>query len=395
MGRESPEPGVLAARPMILTLFASSFAMAGFYLLLSVVPLYAEEAGGGSSGAGLATAVFMLSTVLAQARMPRLLARFGYRAVLAAGLLLLGLPAVLYIPFGEMPAILVVTLVRGAGFGAAIVVLAALVVELAPPGRRGEALGLYGVVLTLPSMFCAALGLWLVESFGYGSVFLLGASTPLLACVAVLGLSAVGGREEQSGAGLLSGLRRGPLLRIFLLFASCTAASGVVVTFLPLAAPGPFSAATALLFLGAASTCFRWWAGRFGDRRDPRLLLAPGLVLAALGMVALALEGFALLGGALLFGAGFGTLQNATLLLIMERVPKAEYGLGSTLWNLAFDAGTGAGAFVFGFVVGTAGFFWSFCICAALLVAALGFIPGTDHAVTARSSSRPPRAGGL
>jgi MFS family permease len=366
---------------MILTLLASSFTMVGFYLLLSVVPLYAEEAGGGSSGAGLATAVFMLSTVLAQAWMPRVLARFGYRAVLAAGLLLLGLPAFFYIPLGEVPAILAVTLVRGAGFGAAIVALAALVVELAPPGRRGEALGLYGVVLTLPAVFCAALGLWLVENFGYGPVFLLGASTPLLAFVAALGISSSDGREEWSGAGLLSGLRRGPLLRVFLLFASCTAASGVVVTFLPLATPGPglFSAATALLLLGVASTVSRWWAGRFGDRRNPRLLLAPGLVLAALGMVALSLEGFVLLGGALLFGAGFGTLQNASLLLIMERVPKAEYGLGSTLWNLAFDAGTGAGAFVFGFVVGAAGFFWSFCICAALLVAALGFIPGTGE----------------
>jgi MFS family permease len=363
---------------MILTLLASSFAMVGFYLLLSVVPLYAEEAGGGSSGAGLATAVFMLSTVLAQAWMPRVLARFGYRAVLAAGLLLLGLPAFFYIPLGEVPAILAVTLVRGAGFGAAIVALAALVVELAPPERRGEALGLYGVVLTLPAVFCAALGLWLVESFGYGAVFLLGASTPLLAFFGALGISSSDGREERSGAGLLSGMRRGPLLRVSLLFASCTAASGVVVTFLPLAAPGPglFSAATALLLLGVASTISRWWAGRFGDRRDPRLLLAPGLVLAALGMVALSLEGFALLGGALLFGAGFGALQNATLILIMERVPKAEYGLGSTMWNLAFDAGTGAGAFVFGFVVGAAGFFWSFCICAALLVAVLGLIPG-------------------
>jgi predicted MFS family arabinose efflux permease len=366
---------------MILTLFASSLAMVGFYLLLSVVPLYAEEAGGGSSGAGLATAVFMLSTVLAQAWMPRVLARFGYRTVLVAGLLLLGLPAFFYIPFGEVPAILAVTLVRGAGFGAAIVALATLVVELAPPGRRGEALGLYGVVLTLPSVFCAALGLWLVESFGYAPVFLLGASTSLFAFVGTLGISSSDGRQERGGAGLLAGLRRGPLLRVFLLFASCTAASGVVVTFLPLAAPGPglFSAATALLLLGVASTISRWWAGRFGDRRDPHLLLAPGLVLAALGMVALSLEGFALLGGALLFGAGFGTLQNATLLLIMGRVPKAEYGLGSTLWNLAFDAGTGAGAFVFGFVVGAAGFFWSFCICAALLVAALGFIPGTGE----------------
>jgi predicted MFS family arabinose efflux permease len=372
------EPGTLAARSIILTLLASFFTMIGFYLLLSVVPLYTEEAGGGSSGAGLATAVFMLSTVLAQTWMPRILARFGYRAVLAAGMLLLGLPAFLYTPLGAAPAILAVTLVRGAGFGAVIVALAALVVELAPPGRRGEALGLYGVALTLPAIFCSALGLWLVERLGYGPVFALGALAPLFGFVAALGIPSPAGRGEEGSAGFFSGLRRGPLLRIFLLFASCTAASGVVVTFLPLAAPGPglFSAATALLVLGVASTLSRWWAGRFGDRRDPRLLLAPSLVCAALGMVALSSEGLALLGGALLFGAGFGALQNATLLLTMQRVPKSEYGLGSTLWNVAFDAGTGVGAFVFGFVVGVLGFSWAFGLCAGLLVAALAFIPG-------------------
>ena len=366
------------ARPMILTLFVSFFAMVGFYLLLSVVPLYAEAAGGGSSGAGLATAAFMLSTVLAQIWMPRILARFGYREVLAAGLLLLGLPALIYIPYSsEVPAILAVTLARGAGFGVAIVALAALVTELVPPERRGEALGLYGVFLTLPTIFCAALGLWLVERLGYGPVFLIGALAPLLAFIAALGISSPGGREERRDVGLLSGLRRGPLLRIFLLFASCTAASGVVVTFLPLSAPGPgpYSAATALLLLGVASTFSRWWAGRFGDRRDPRLLLAPGLICAALGMAALSREGFALLGGALLFGAGFGALQNATLLLVMHRVQKAEYGLGSTLWNLSFDAGTVAGALVFGFVVGVAGFSLAFFFCAGLLVAALSLIP--------------------
>src|SRR5687767_5594234 len=177
-GPREARTGMLMARPMILTLFVSFFTMVGFYLLLSVVPLYAEEAGGGTSGAGLATAAFMLSTVLAQAWMPRVLARFGYRAVLAAGLLLLGLPAFLYIPLGEVTAILAATLARGAGFGAAIVALAALVTELAPPGRRGEALGLYGVALTFPTAFCGALGLWIVERSGFGLVFVIGAMSP-------------------------------------------------------------------------------------------------------------------------------------------------------------------------------------------------------------------------
>lgn len=370
------EPRVLASWPLVLVLFASVFAMVGFYLLLSVVPLYTEAAGGGSSGAGLATAVFMLSTVLAQVGMPRVLARFGYRAVLAAGLLLLGLPAFLYLSFDEVPAILAVTLVRGAGFGAAIVALAALVTELAPPGRRGEAFGLYGVALTLPTVFCGALGLWIVERSGFALVFLIGALSPLLAFAAALGISS---DRHEEGAGFLSLFGRPALLRVFALFTSCTAASGVVVTFLPLSAPGPglFSAATALLLLGLSATSFRWWAGRFGDRRDPRALLVPGLLCAALGMVALSLEGFALLGGSLLFGAGFGMLQVTTLLLTMERVPKSEYGLGSTLWNVAFDAGTGAGAFVFGFVVGAAGFAWAYVICAVLLVLTLCLVPGT------------------
>jgi predicted MFS family arabinose efflux permease len=94
-------------------------------------------------------------------------------------------------------------------------------------------------------------------------------------------------------------------------------------------------------------------------------------------MAALSLEGLALLGGALLFGAGFGALQNTTLLLTTERVPEKEYGLGSTLWNVAFDAGTGAGAFLFGFVVGAAGFAWAYLTCAVLLVVTIGLVPGT------------------
>ena len=236
--------------------------------------------------------------------MPRVLTRFGYRTVLATGLLLLGLPACLYVPLRALPTILAATSARGVGSGVAIMALAALVTELAPPARRGEALGLFGVALTLPTVFCGALGLWIVERSGYALVFLIGASAPLLAFFAALGVSSPERHEEREGAGLLT-LFECPALRIFLLFTCCTAASGVV-TFLPLSEPGPglFSAATALLFLGVSSTFFRWWARRFGDRRDPRLLLVPGLLCAALGMVTLSLEGLALLGGALVVRCG-------------------------------------------------------------------------------------------
>jgi predicted MFS family arabinose efflux permease len=373
----APERETLLTRPLIslaLIAFATFF---GFQLLLSVVPLYVDDAGGGSSGAGLATTTFMLSTVFTQVQMPRVLARFGYREVLALGLLCLGLPALFYAATRTMVPILAVTLVRGVGFGIATVVFAALIVELAPSGRRGEALGLLGIAITLPAIFCNALGLWLVERFGYEAVFLFGGIAPLLGLGAILGIR-YPPPPRQEGArgstGFFASLRRGPLLRIFLVFAATTMAAGVIFTFLPLAPvprSGAFSAAGALLVVGIASTVSRWWAGRFGDRRDPRLLLAPGLLAAALGVAVLSLGGAFLVAGASLFGIGFGLLQNPTLVLMMERVSNSEYGLGSTLWNVAFDAGTGLGAFLFGFVIGAAGFSWAFYLCAGLVASAL------------------------
>ena len=360
---------------MVLLALATFATFVGFQLLLSVVPLYAGS-DGGSSGAGLATAAFMLSTVLTQIRMPRLMERFGYRTTLMAGMLFLGIPAFFYPVARELAPILAVTLLRGVGFGIVTVVFAALVVELAPPGRRGEALGVFGVAIALPTVFCNSLGLWLVDHSGYGIAFLAGGAAPLVGFVVALGLPwdpPRRGGEEGGGAGFLEGLRRGPLVRLFLLFAASTSATGVLVTFLPLAVPGTglYSSAAALLIFGLTSTASRWWAGRFGDRRDPHHLLAPGLLASALGMAALPQGGPVLLGGAMLFGGGFGLLQSSTLLLTMQRVAESERGLGSALWNVSFDAGTGVGALLFGFLIGGSGFSVAFYLSSALLAASL------------------------
>lgn len=368
--------GALLTRPLILLTFAAFAALFGFQVLLSVVPLYADEAGGGSSGAGLATTAFMLTTVLTQIQMPRVLRRFGYGQALTVGLLLLGPPALLYLAAAEIPPILAVTLLRGVGFGIVTVVFAALIAELAPPGRRGEALGLLGIAITVPTIFANSLGLWLVERFGFEVAFMIGGLAPALGLGAVLGMRRAvpsGGESGDGADGFFAGLRRGPLVRLAFLFAASTMAAGVIVTFLPLATPrtGPFSAASALLIIGVVSTATRWWAGRYGDRSDARVLLAPGLVACAVGTAVMPAGGMVLIFGAALFGAGFGLLENATLVLMMQRVSESEYGLGSTLWNAAFDAGTGVGALVFGFVISAVGFTTAFVLCAVLVAAAL------------------------
>ena len=60
--------------------------------LAEVTPRYAAAAGAGSTGAGLVTGVLLLGTVAAELAAPILMKRYGYRALLAAGAALLGVP---------------------------------------------------------------------------------------------------------------------------------------------------------------------------------------------------------------------------------------------------------------------------------------------------------------
>jgi MFS family permease len=72
-----------------------------------------------------------------------------------------------------------------------------------------------------------------------------------------------------------------------------------------------------------------------------------------------------------LFGAGFGICQNATLTLMMDRMPPAGAGTASALWNLAYDGGYGAGPAVFGIFVGHSGYPVGFALTGVLMLAAL------------------------
>src|SRR6266536_1024218 len=83
----------LVTRSLLLQFAVTLGSSISFYLLLSVVPLYASSAGAGGNAAGMATAALMFSTVAGELVTPRLTARYGYRLTLAVGLILLGAPA--------------------------------------------------------------------------------------------------------------------------------------------------------------------------------------------------------------------------------------------------------------------------------------------------------------
>ena len=72
----------------------------------------------------------------------------------------------------------------------------------------------------------------------------------------------------------------------------------------------------------------------------------------------------ALLIGMALVGISYGALQNLTLGVAFEAVPRRDQVVASAVWNIGFDAGTGLGAVVVGALAS------AFAFPPALLVAA-------------------------
>ena len=377
-----PSQGRLVSGPLAAVFLTEFCALTSFSLPFSVMPRYAVAAGASSAGAGLVTAMLLVGTVAAELAAPTLMRHFGRRILLAAGLVLLSVPALALLPGGVLASIVTVSAIRGFGFGLSTVLTSTLTAELLPAERRGEGFGLYGIAAMAPEVIALPAGVWIAHHDGIAPVVAATAASALIPMAVLRWLTTgAGGRTPArprlgSGRrdGLLRSLRRGGQLRPFLIFASSTVAAGVVASFLPLASGVASNIVVlGLLIQALAATITRWWAGRVGDRHGHTRLLVPALVIAAAGMIILIglSSPTAVIAGMCLFGAGFGVCQNATLTLMIDRMPPAGAGTASALWNLAYDAGYGAGPAAFGLFVGHIGFPVAFALTGALMLAAL------------------------
>jgi predicted MFS family arabinose efflux permease len=391
--------GRIVSGPLALVFLTEFCALTSFYLLLSVTPMYAAAVGAGSTGAGLVTGVLLLGTVAAELAAPILMRRYGYWIMLLTGAVLLGVPALALLAGDSLTVIVTVSIVRGFGFGLCTVMTGALTAALLPPERRGEGLGLFGIVATAPGIIALPAGVWLADHVGMATVVGLTAATALVPLVVFPWLSGGADRRPAGAAradtqktdGLLDGLRQAGLLRPFLIFASSTVAAGVVVSFLPLAAGVSGNVAAAgLLAQALTATIGRWWAGRRGDRSGHARLLVPALAIASAGMVTMIwlASPAAVIAGMCLFGMGFGICQNSTFALMIDRMPPSGVGTASALWNLAYDAGYGAGPALFGLVVNHTGYPAAFALTAVLMLAAVP-VARRERAAARGTAARP------
>lgn len=367
--------------PALRALLGQTFlAFTSFFLTLSALPSWAVQGGAAVETAGVVTTAMLTATVLTQTLVPLAAARLGTAPVLAAGLVMLGAPTPLLLVSQDLVWLSVVSVVRGAGFAVVTVLGAALTARIAPPARRGEAVGVYGLVVAVPNLLAVPGGAALTLAGRFDVVALVGLA-PLLALPLVVAVArGDGSAGPADGGGPPGPVNRTEVLGLAVpavMLLVVTLAGGGMFTFLPIAASDGVRAVLALAAFGVASAACRWGSGLLADRVGTRLLLPAGQVAAVVGCAGVA-AGLAsdaaavLVLAALVFGVGYGAVQNLTL--VEAFAGTRRHGAASAVWNASFDAGTGLGALAVGLLAAGAGIPGAFLACALLVAASLPLV---------------------
>ncbi len=364
----------LAARRVatgdFLRLWAGAFAFFfSFYLLLPTLPLYARTLGIPESQIGLIIGCFALSSMVVKPWAGWAADRHGRLALLIAGAFIFLASSGLYAWSRSVGALLLIRLFHGGGMGLYPTSATAVVADLAPPGRRGEAMGFFGASNNLALALGPFLGTWVAERFGFPTVFAASAVAAGLAVALTCTLRETIPERRRVPFGLtaiLSGAALFPSAILFCLMVTY----GVQVAFLPLYVEWLRAGNPGIFFLVFAlvAAVVRGYGGRLSDRLGRAPVTATGMLLSALAMATIARSGALpslVLAGAL-YGLGLGIAQPSLAAWTVDRVPVAERGKAMGTFYTALELGIAAGAIGFGFALGHVGFRLGFLAAGAL-----------------------------
>ena len=332
------------------------------------LPLYVTgPIGSDEAGAGLAFGVFGVTALLCRPFAGRLSDVRGRRPVMIFGALLCGL-GMLLLPFADsLGAVVGIRLMQGVAEAAFFVAGFALLADLAPPSRMGEALSYNSLGLYLGIALGPPLGEALIVWSGYDAAWYGATALSVLAAVLVLGLAEPPRDPEGDGHGRL--IHR-PGIGISLgFFASLAAISGFLA-FASLYSEdvGMDNTSLALLTYGLVIVFCRIAFARVPDRLPSLPLAASSLAAIALGLVLIATwqDPAGLMTGVAVMAVGVSFSTPAFFAAIFATATPSERGAASGTASAFIDIGLGFGPIALGLVAESRGIPWAFCVGAGI-----------------------------
>ena len=371
----SPRGAALLTPTFLLTCCATFAFFVSFYILLPTIPLYAVSLGGTEGQVGLVIGLLTLSSTLCRPCVAPAIDRRRRKPFMVIGAVIFVLSGLLYPLATTIPRLLLLRVFHGSGMGIFMTAAMALVTDVAPRPRRGEAMGAYGLAINLAMAIAPAAGMAVVNAASFPALFLVStgvAAVALLLAVSVPeGVPAFRAAEAARDPGHI--ISRPALFPSAIMMAQ-TITYGVVLSFVPIwgRAKGMENPGLFFTLYAAALLAVRTRAGKLSDRFGRGAVVVPGLGIVSAAMVVLALAGGPrqILAAGVVFGTGMGAVQPSLAAFLTDRAPEAERARAFATFYGSFELGVGVGSIGLGWFLEATSFPAMWMVAA--VVAALG-----------------------
>jgi MFS family permease len=302
-----------------------------------------------------------------------------------------------YIPLHSIWMIYAVTALIGFANGTARVALFAMIYEILPEGRQGEAMATFSLSGQMPALFAPLLGEVILKRWGFGAFFCNSAALFVVGAAMVAMMPDDRAQRRQTtaprtAAPQLEASYRALLFDATLLtFWIVTLLFGMAITS-RVSFIAPFAYAQGVRNVGSYFTIYAVFAvimrasGRAMDRVGVERTLAPSLALLGIGLGLLAFTGHAgiLYLAAALGGLGHGFAYPALSALVIKQT-QAGAMARSTIYTSVWDLSSMAGPYLFGVTAQNLGYGPMFIMAGGLsLAAAIYFVVAKARIVRRR-----------
>lgn len=365
------EKARLLTVPFILLGLAELAYFTSVGVAIYTLPLYTTgPIGSDEAGAGLAFGAFGVTALLCRPFAGRLSDQRGRVPLMLVGAVLAGVGMALFPITDSLAAVIVLRLLQGVGEAAFYVAGFALLADVAPPSRMGEALSYNSLGLYLGIALGPPLGELLLEQWGYHAAWF-GAAL-LAALAALLAVTITEPERDHADVGH-GGLIHRPGIPASLGFCASLAAMGGFLAFASLYAAdlGMKNASLVLLIYGAVVVVSRIAFAKVPDRLPSLPLGAASLVAIGGGLLIAAVwqapVGLILGGVVMAIGITFST--PAFFSAIFATAKPSERGAAAGTATGFMDIGIGFGPIAMGIVAGAQGIPWAFAAAAGIAFA--------------------------
>jgi len=380
-GAEAPSAGGHPRRAIIaIGVGAVTIDAALLGLIAPLLPLIQERTGASDAEVGIALAAYAVPIALLSLPLGRAADRFGRRALLILGLLLVAAGSVLIAESRSLELLIAARVIQGIGSAASWISALALVSDTAPPGRRGESIGAALAATGVGSIAGPALGGVAADVLSYEAPFLIVAAIALALVGAAVALLPAGMKRSKPAAPALAVVVRTLRAGHAIWAAAITLVSAGVLGLVEVVAPldlderlGLSASAIGLLFAAsiAVDAASSPLGGRWGDRHG-RL----GPAVAGMGVTAVSIALLAVLPGVVgaviglaVYGAGFALAFSAAVPWLDEAFEERERGLGYGVQNLLYAAGYAIGPALGGWLLELSGADLAYLVTAGAIAA--------------------------